>query len=60
MRERIDEALLKEMLGEPLCERELMIVQWFRNGEGCAACNSVRATAAVQPYMYTTHRRGNE
>lgn len=60
MSERIDEALLKEILGEPLCERELMIVQWFRNGEGCAACNSIRAAAVVQPYKSAIHRRGNE
>lgn len=57
MRHRLDEALLKEMLGEPLSDRELNIVQWFRNGEGCASCNSIRAAAIVQPYEYTTSRR---
>ncbi|MBA2442323.1 MAG: hypothetical protein H0V53_07965 [Rubrobacter sp.] len=40
MRERVDDALLKEMLGHPLSERELMIVQWVRNGGGCAPCRA--------------------
>lgn len=40
MMRRVDEALLKEMLGEPLSERELAIAQWFRNGGGCASCAS--------------------
>lgn len=38
MHGRMDDALLKDMLGEPLSERELMIVQWVRHGGGCAAC----------------------
>lgn len=41
MMRRVDEALIKEILGEPLSERELAIAQWFRNGEGCASCASL-------------------
>lgn len=44
MRERVDDALLKEMLGHPLSERELMIVQWVRNGGGCAPCRAAGAS----------------
>ncbi len=43
MRKRLDDALLKEMLGETLSDRELAIVQWIRNGEGCASCYSANA-----------------
>ena len=38
MRRRLDEALMKDMLGQPLSDRELAIVQWNRHGGGCAAC----------------------
>lgn len=38
MEERVDGALLKEILGEPLDRRELLIVQWVGNGGGCATC----------------------
>jgi len=51
MRQRTDDALLKEMLGESLSDRELAIVQWFRNGEGCASCASVKASGRQRPYI---------
>lgn len=38
MRRRLDEALLKDMLGQPLSEREVVMVQWVRNGGGCSVC----------------------
>jgi hypothetical protein len=38
MRRRLDAALEKDMFGYPLSERELVMVQWVRNGGGCAAC----------------------
>lgn len=43
MRRRLDAALEKDMLGHPLSERELAMVQWVRNGGGCAACGRTGA-----------------
>lgn len=41
MRKRVDDALLKDARGEPLTEKELMIVQWIKHGGGgCRACSS--------------------
>lgn len=41
MRERVDDALRKHELGEPLNQKELTIVQWVKYGGGCAACSGV-------------------
>lgn len=43
MRRRLDAALKKELLGQPLSQRELAMVQWVRNGGGCAACGPTGA-----------------
>ena len=29
---------MKDMLGHPLSDRELAMVQWTRHGGGCAVC----------------------
>lgn len=55
MRERLDEALLKEMLGQPLHDRELAIVQWVRNGEGCTSC-AVAASPGIRDESMHTSR----
>jgi hypothetical protein len=38
MEERMDAIRLKQILGEPLTERELMCLQIEQNGFGCHAC----------------------
>jgi hypothetical protein len=38
MEVRMDAIRLKEMLGEPLTEQELMCLQIEQNGFGCHAC----------------------
>ena len=38
MEERMDAIRLKQMLGEPLTEQELMCLQIEQNGFGCHAC----------------------
>jgi hypothetical protein len=38
MEERMDEIRLKEILGEPLTDQELMCLQIEQNGFGCHAC----------------------
>jgi hypothetical protein len=38
MEERMDAIRLKQILGEPLTEQELMCLQIEQNGFGCHAC----------------------
>jgi hypothetical protein len=38
MEARMDEIRLKQILGEPLTEQELMCLQIEQNGFGCHAC----------------------
>ena len=38
MEERMDAIRLKQILGEPLTEQELMCLQIEQNGFGCNAC----------------------
>jgi hypothetical protein len=40
MEARMDAIRLKQMLGGPLTDRELMCLQIEQNGFGCAACSS--------------------
>ncbi len=37
--DRMDAIRLKQMLGEPLTEQELMCLQIEQNGFGCSACS---------------------
>ena len=37
--ERMDAIRLKQILGHPLTERELMCLQMEQNGFGCASCS---------------------
>lgn len=37
IRKKIETSLRKHDLGEPLTEKELLIVQWIRYSGGCAA-----------------------
>jgi uncharacterized spore protein YtfJ len=39
MEERMDAIRLKQILGEPLTEQELMCLQIEQNGFGCHACS---------------------
>jgi hypothetical protein len=39
MEERMDAIRLKQILGGPLTEQELMCLQIEQNGFGCAACS---------------------
>lgn len=51
-RKRIEAALRKHELGEPLTEKELTIVYWVRHGGGCHACGGSGhrgVTVAVRP-----------
>jgi hypothetical protein len=41
MEERMDAIRLKQMLGGPLTEQELMCLQVEQNGFGCASCADV-------------------
>jgi hypothetical protein len=38
--ERMDAIRLKQMLGHPLSEQELMCLQMEQNGFGCASCSA--------------------
>jgi uncharacterized spore protein YtfJ len=40
MEGRMDAIRLKQILGEPLTEKELMCLQIEQNGFGCAACSN--------------------
>jgi hypothetical protein len=40
MEDRMDAIRLKQILGEPLTEQELMCLQIEQNGFGCHACSS--------------------
>lgn len=42
---RMDEIRLKQILGHPLSERELMCLQIEENGFGCAPCWSTGRTS---------------
>jgi uncharacterized spore protein YtfJ len=39
MEDRMDAIRLKQILGEPLTDKELMCLQIEQNGFGCAACS---------------------
>jgi len=43
MESRADDARLRQMLGEPLSETDLRILQIEQNGFGCRACASAVA-----------------
>lgn len=53
-RKRVETTLRKHELGEPLTEKELMIVQWVRYG-GCHACGG--SFAAVKVAVRPRNRR---
>ena len=40
MEDRMDAIRLKQILGEPLTDKELMCLQIEQNGFGCAACSN--------------------
>jgi uncharacterized spore protein YtfJ len=44
MEERMDGIRLKQILGEPLTEQELMCLQIEQNGFGCHACGAEAVT----------------
>jgi hypothetical protein len=47
MRERMDAVRLKEILGHPLTEREVMLLQFEQNGMGCGTCHHPEADATA-------------
>jgi hypothetical protein len=47
MEERMDAIRLKQILGEPLTEQELMCLQFEQNGFGCQACPTERRPSSL-------------
>jgi hypothetical protein len=46
-RKRVEGALRKHDLGEPLTEKETLIVYWVRHGGGCHACGGVNVAVGT-------------
>jgi hypothetical protein len=53
MEARMDAIRLKQILGGPLTEQELMCLQFEQNGFGCVSCSSPSAPADASPSAET-------
>jgi hypothetical protein len=49
MEARMDDIRLKQILGGPLTEQELMCLQFEQNGFGCGTCSSTPRPADASP-----------
>jgi hypothetical protein len=49
MESRMDAIRLKQILGGPLTEQELMCLQFEQNGFGCGACSSASGQPDASP-----------